>query len=211
MKRLTVKTLSQKKGSLDCGPICVRMILHYFGIEKSEKAIKKRTSYEKEGTSIYDNGIAFLEEDLDVTLITANPLVFDKEVQGKLKSKKVLFKALDAFQKKKPKQKKQVHLFKKFIARGGKFAVEIPTFDHIQKAIEKNQPVLALLYGRALGSKEGGFHFVVVSGYRKNAVFINNPLPGSKGGWFPNKDFLYALHASTCRDIGNGSLLIIGK
>lgn len=71
--------------------------------------------------------------------------------------------------------------------------------------------MLALLYGRALGAKEGGFHFVVVSGYKKGAVYLNNPLPESRTGWFAIDDFMYALYSSTCVDMDNGSLLVVGK
>jgi hypothetical protein len=168
-------------------------------------------TYEKDGTSIYDNANALLDEELKVTLITANPTVFHKEMQDKLKTKQALFKRLAEFQKKKPKKRKQIKLFKQFVNKGGAFRIEIPSLSHIKKAIDQKRPVLALLYGRALGSKEGGFHFVVVSGYKKDAVYINNPLPKARGGWFSAPDFIYALHASTCFDMDNGSLLIVGK
>lgn len=211
MKRLKVKTLYQAAGSLDCGPICVRMILEYFGVEKTEKELKKNLFYEEEGTYIYDNGILFLEEHLKTTLITANPLLFEKEVQGKLKSKETLFKHISKYARKKPNKKKAVGLLKKYVSQGGKVKIEIPIFEHIKNAIDSEKPVMALLYAKALGVNEGGFHFVVVSGYKKDHVYINNPGPKARTGWFPTEDFMYALYSSTCFDIDNGSLLVVGK
>lgn len=211
MKNLGVQTFYQEENSADCGPIAARMILHYFGIEKSDAELKRLMTYDPNGTSIYDNGLRCLEEGLKATLITANPRVFHKEIQGKLKTKDALLKFLSAYQRKHSKKKGLIKLFKDFVSKGGKVRIEIPSFDHVKNAIDKNQLVLALLYGRALGLNEGAFHFVVVSGYKKNAVFINNPLPGSRTGWFPLSDFMYALCSSTCFDVDNGSLLIVGK
>lgn len=187
------------------------MILEYFGRAVTEEDLKKRMLYEELGTSIYDNGLRCLEQGLSATLITANPTVFEKEVQGKLKSREALFKFLDTYGRRKPAKKAQVRIFKNFVRKGGKVRIEIPTFEHIKTAIDADRPVLALLYGRALGAKQGGYHFVVVAGYKHGAVYIHNPLPGSRTGWFPIDDFLYALYSSTCADMDNGSLVTVGK
>ncbi|MDB5245340.1 MAG: hypothetical protein JWN90_445 [Parcubacteria group bacterium] len=208
MKRLKVQTFLQKKGSTDCGPVSTRMILHHFGIEKTEHDLKKFLHYDTDGTSIYDNGLVFLREGLKTTLITANPRIFPQEVQGKLKTKESLLAYLA---KSKQKKKTMIDSFKDFIKSGGKVQIEIPTLKHIKSAIDKDQLVLALIYGQALGSKEGQFHFVVVSGYKKDAVYLNNSLLGSREGWFSASDFIYALYSSTCADIDNGSLILVGK
>jgi hypothetical protein len=208
MKKLIVETLLQKIGSADCGPVAVQIILNFFGTQKTTRELKKGMHYDKMGTSIYENGLRLTAENLKVTLITANPIVFPKELQGKLKSQNMLLTHLEDFAQKRPKKKQQTEQFKALIRAGAKISIEIPTFEQIKSAIDKKRLVLALLYGRALGDKEGGFHFVVVSGYKKDAVFINNPLPGSRSGWFPISDFMYALYASTCADMDNGSLLI---
>lgn len=211
MEKLEVPIFYQQKNSTDCGPISVRMILNYFGIQKSGAELKKLMTYDPSGTSIYDNGLRCLEEGLRATLVTANPRLFHQEIRAKLKSKKSLLDYLSKAQRKIDKKKTMVKHFKDFINQGGKVIIEIPIFSHVKEAIDKKQLVLALLYGQALGLNEGGFHFVVVSGYKKDAVYISNPLPGSRSGWFPLADFMYALYSSTCFDIDNGSLLIVGK
>lgn len=132
MKKLEVTTLFQKKNSDDYGPVSVLMVLKYFGVEFSENELNKLMTYGESGTSIYDNGLRFLEQGLRVNLITSNPTVFPKEMQGKLRSKESLIKFLDTYQKNKPKRKEQTKLFKDFVRQGGKATIEIPTFEHVK-------------------------------------------------------------------------------
>ncbi len=210
-KRLNVKNFYQRVNSNDCGPTCVQMCLHYFGIEKTARELSARLTYNEFGTFVFDNGMLCLNENLKVSLITANPLLFEREVWNKLKSKEALLQHLTKFKRKYPKKITAVSLFIKYTKEGGNTTIAVPDFSHIKKAIDSNELVLAAIYGRALGLKDGEYHFVIVSGYRDGEVYVNNPLPGSKSGWFKTKDFLFALHASTCFDIDNGALLIIGK
>jgi len=211
MKKLQTKTFFQKKGSSDCGPISTQIILDYFGIKKTEVELKEKILYENGATYLYDNGLLILREGLNVTLVTANLLLFRKEDQGKLGIKEDLFKHISKYARKRPKKKNAIRLFKDFVNHGGKVKIEVPTLNHIKEAIDKNKLVLAMVYARALGVHEGGLHFIVVSGYKKGYVHINNPLPGSTSGWFPVDDFMYALYSSTCFEVDNGSLLIVGK
>lgn len=114
--------------------------------------------------------------------------------------------------KRKTNSKKQpIEGFEKFLKNGGEVSIEIPKINHIIKAIDSDKLVIALLYSGALGSKKkgGGFHFVVVTGYKKNYVHINNPSKNSTQGWFKEEDFLYAVHSSIGADVDNASLLIV--
>lgn len=151
------------------------MILNYFGIEKRLDDLKKDMSIEEFGTYIYDNGICFLENGLRVELVTANPLIFKKDLIKNLKSPGEIKKHLTKIQKKNPKTKSALEIFKYFIGLGGRVNLKIPSISHIQKALDKNKLVLALIYGGALGTNEGGFHFVIISGYKKNYLYVNNP------------------------------------
>lgn len=206
-----IKLIFQKKGSVDCGPVSSQMILDYLGIKKELEEIKKGMVFADAGTYIYDNGLCFLREGLKVELITANPLIFKKEDLQKIKSSDDLKKHLSKIQRKNLNKKNALLLFKKFIGSEGKVSLKIPSVNHIQRALDKDKLVLALIYGGALGTSEGGFHFVIISGYKKNHLYINNPLRQARQGWFKNEDFLYALHSSTCADVDNGSLLIVGR
>jgi len=189
------------------------MVLNYFGIQKSERELTEGMTRDDSlgGTYIYENGSLMLNQGLKVHLLTANPLLFPRDKRAGLKKMDRLQEYLQDFQKRTPKREKPLELFKLFIAGGGKVKVQIPDFEHIQEAIDKEQLILASIQGAALGSREGGYHYVVVSGYKENAVYINNPLPGSKTGWFPVKDFIHAVLSSSCFDVDNGSLLIVGR
>ncbi len=187
MKRLPVSLRLQEPDSIDCGAICVQMILEYFGIKKDAKSIIEWLSYHPGGASAYDCGSLLLKEKLKVTAITAHPFLFPPDIAPKLTSKKKVIALLEEKMKNKnikryiPTFKEGLEKFKKFLLDGGKLTIEIPCFYDIQEAIDKGSPVIALLFGNALGTDQGAYHYVVVSGYDKDFnVFIVNPLPDSK-------------------------------
>jgi hypothetical protein len=211
MKKIDIEVFFQKNKSQDCGPVCVQMVLNHFGYFKKLTEIIAGMSYQPGGTYIYDNGLVALKEGLQVELVTANPLLFTQENRKEMKKKGALITHLKKIEKKKPKHSVPLSLFRSFIDNAGKATIEIPELEHIRKALDKDKLVIAFLYGQALGKNEGGFHSIVVTGYKKGHVHINNPGKRSRQGWFTVEDFLYALHSSTCVDVDNGSLLIIGK
>ncbi len=213
MKKIDVPLILQGENSSDCGPTCVNMVLQSFGIHKDIESLKSVLTYTEAGTSAYDNGTLLLSEKLKVTVITAHPRLFPPEVIANTHSKEDIESVLDKVSTEQPKSKWILDTFKNFLDKEGKFSLEIPTFDHVKKAIDDDCLLIALLYGQALGSNEGGYHFVVVNGYDDNGnVFITNPLPNSKRqSWFPSKEFLFGLHTSTMVDVDNGSLLIVSK
>jgi len=211
MKKINIKVFFQKNKSQDCGPVSTQMVLNHFGKEKRLEEIKTNMTYVPGGTYIYDNGLVVLGADLTAELVTANPLLFKQEERVSLKKEQDILKHLSSMKRKKNSKKSAITLFQNFIKEGGKVKIEIPGIDHVVRAIDSNRLIIALLYGGALGRREGGFHFVVITGYKKGFVYINNPGKRTRQGWFPEEDFLYALHASTCVDVDNGSLLIVGK
>jgi ABC-type bacteriocin/lantibiotic exporter with double-glycine peptidase domain len=210
MKKIDIEVFFQKNKSPDCGPVCVQMVLNHFGKRKKLDDIKTGMVYVPGGTYLYDNGLVILREGLHAELVTANPLLFKQEDRIELRTSEDVLQHLTKIKRKKNAKKQALGLFQEFIIQGGKVQVEIPTIEHIVKAIKNEKIIIALLYGGALGRKEGGFHFVVVTGYKKGFVHINNPGKRSRQGWFPEQDFLYALYSSTTADIDNGSLLIVG-
>lgn len=211
MKKLAVPLILQRIFSLDCGPTCVQMILEYFGIKKNFKELKSQLDYNSVGTSAFDNGLLLLNEGLRVVAVTAQPLLFAPDL--KLKTQEDIAKLVKNKKFKKNKFQSGLKNLNKYLDWGGKLRVEIPSFKHIKKAIDQGSPVLALIHSNALGGKEGGgYHFVIVTGYKNNQVFLNNPSPFStKQAWFPVDRFLYALHSSTTADIDNGTLIVVSK
>lgn len=212
MKKIDVPLYLQAPNSMDCGPVCTQIVLEHFGNRIDLPTLISKLDYGKNGTSAYDNGCLLLGGGLKVCAITAQPLLFPPDVIPTLKTSKDLLGVAAEREEKFPKDKPILNTFKAFLSDGGKVTLEIPTISHIRAAIDTECLVIALLYGRAMGSMEGGFHFVVVNGYDEERVFITNPLPGSKQqDWIPAEQFLYALHASTTSDIDNGTLLVVSR
>jgi hypothetical protein len=212
MKKLDVPLYLQAPRSPDCGPTCAKMVLEYFDIKRDLPYLKKKLAYGKMGTSAYDNASLLLDEGLKVTAVTAHPMLFPPDLAKGIKSTKDALKIIKAKAKSTPRYTNVLGTFQKFLDKGGELKIDIPTEKHVRKAIDSKRPLIALVYGQALGSNEGGFHFVVVTGYDEKNVFVNNPNPKSgKQTKYPMNHFLYALHSSTTTDIDNGTLLVISK
>jgi hypothetical protein len=212
MFKFAVPYHSQKKKSSDCGPVCVQMALDFFGIKEKLPNLVKDLNYTDMGTSAYDNAILLLKRGFKVSAVTAHPLLFSPDYISKIRNNEDLVGHLDKRSKQMNRFRKGIKLIKDFILQGGKMQLEIPGERHVQAALKRGSLILALLDARALGSKEGGFHFVVISGYKKGFVYINNPLRESaRQAWFPVDRFFYGLHTSTDVDIDNGALLIVSK
>ena len=178
-------------------------------LEEDLKILAEKLSYDDNGTFSFDNGIVLLNSGLKVTCITAQPYLFSPNI--KLSDKQEIADHLTKKINDLPKFEKGINLFIDYLKTGGELRIEIPNIEHLKDAIDNECLVIALIYGKALGSNEGGFHFVVVNGYDEENVYITNPLPTANSGWYPIKNFLYALHASTVFDVDNGSLLIVSK
>ena len=208
----SIPYISQKKGSQDCGPVCVQMALEFFGVKEKLPNLVKDLTYTHMCTSAYDNAMLLLKRGLKISAITAHPLLFPPDHISKIRNNEDLVGILNKRSKQLSHFREGINLIKDFILKGGKMKLEIPGEKHVQAALKNGSLVLALLDARALGSKEGGFHFVLVSGYKKGFVYINNPLRESaRQAWFPVERFFYGLHASTDADIDNGTLLVVGK
>ncbi len=214
MKIIDIPLKLQQKGTQDCGPVCVQMVLEYFGINQDFQSLKDNLLYNESGTTAFDNGSLLLDSGLSVTAVTAQPRLFSPEIISSITSRDLLQEVIakKMEQVKTVRDKDSLETFKKFLNKGGECKLEIPSFMHIKEAVDNGHLVIALLIAQALGSKEGGYHFVVVSGYDEGRVYINNPAPSSsQQSWFSVERFLYALHASTVGDFDNGTLLIISK
>jgi hypothetical protein len=212
MKKLDVPLVLQAADSKDCGPACVEMILRYFGMEGDIQKLASQLEYFEVGTSAYDNGRLLLDAGLNVEAITRQPLLFSPDTTQKITSGAEIAAILQNNEKRLGKYKSGVDKIITFLDKGGTMRIEIPDIKHIREAIDQSNPIIALLYARALGSNEGNFHFVIVDGYDEEKVHITNPYPKShQQDWFPVSDFLYGLYSSTTADIDNGTLLVVSN
>lgn len=225
MKLLPIKQLYQKEKSLDCGPVCVQMILEYFGIKKELSEIIAVLDYDQVGTTIFQNAQIFIQNNIKTVNINNNPLLFsynydklqaNKDNFQKMTNTQVL-ELINQKKEKLEKYSKTLGEMEDYLKNGGQINIKTPQFSEIKSAIDENKPIIALVFSYR---EKGIFHhFVIVNGYDtikdKNddaveMVFVTDPSKMGKTGWFPASDFIFWLHASTLADIDNGSLLIVG-
>jgi hypothetical protein len=212
VKKFTIPYYSQADGSNDCGPTCAQMILDYYGIKHTIEHLRTQLTYDETGTSIYDNGLLLLNNDLQTEAITAQPLLFSPDTLEKYNTNEKLLTYLTNKEKEAKDGTWILRTMRHYLEKNGTIKVEIPTIEHIKTAINNDRPVMALMHAGSLGSNEGQFHFVVLTGYDDQRVFINNPWPyAQRQEWFPIDRFMYGLYASTCEAFDNGTLLIASK
>lgn len=214
MKALKVNLHLQDEASEDCGPISSLMILDYFNITDSREEVLAKIPRCDFGTSAFDNAQVLKNYGLNVEIITAHPKVFDGDFLSKEPStEQILDRIEDIKQKEKSVNSRQIlEGLKKFIKDDGKLTLAIPVEESIKQALDENRLIFAGMYTKALGANEGGYHFVVIGGYKEDKFLIYNPWPPSRQkSWEPIDKVMFAIHCSTLFDYDNGAILVVGK
>lgn len=215
MKKLNVPLFLQEKDSLDCGPTCIKMILAYYGISKELSELKSQLFYNEIGTSAYDNGYLLVNNGLNAVAYMNNPLLFNPETNSTLHTNEDIAKYVNTKRDSDEnfaKYKNNLDTFEKFFSHGGQMKLEVPTIAHIKQAIDNDNPVFAIVNAQVFGINEGTFHFIVITGYDDQQVYINNSWPTARSqAAYPYEQMLYAIHSATCADIDNGTIIVPSK
>lgn len=209
---LDVPLFTQKKGSVDCGHICLQMILSYHGINLSYKEIKSKIETHTIGTYTPQLGLFMHELSFKTKIITMNPSIF--ALKDQTASQSEIIETLKRIRKAtKMKDRKTLTYFLDYLKAGGEVLPRIPDVKTIETEIKNQRPVLALLTSNfLLGVKRDfNFHFNVITGIDKTHIYVNDPLSGPRGGKQKYKisDYLYAIHASAYGDMDNACLMTI--
>jgi hypothetical protein len=208
-KQLKVPLRLQGEKSLDCGPACMAMVLDYYKKTRPVAELREGLEYAEGGTYLFDNARKLFESGLGATVITAHPMVF-RYRDGWPRDAGGITAALLEAETKFPRYRRGIGHLRNFMEAGGSVRVEIPAMRHVAEAIDNGNPLVAALHTGALGTFQGGYHILVVSGYGEDEVHLTNPWPKSdKRGWYPADRFFYSLHTSTAYDVDNGSLLVV--
>ncbi len=214
MKVLDIPLHLQAVGSEDCGPTSSLMILDYFGITSDSAEVISKVPRCNFGTSSFDNANVLIDYGLKVEMVTAHPKIFDGNfIQTDPTHGEILEQIDKVSRKEKDKEKKEIlNSLHKFVKRGGKLNISIPTIKIIKHSIDKGKPVWVSMQANALGADEGDFHTVVVGGYRVNEFLVFNPWPLSrKKSWENAERLMFGVHASTSFDYDNGTILLVDK
>jgi len=223
--RLNAPLVRQSYKSNVCGIAGLSMIYGFYGIEKSISDLKSEIELHKIGTYVPQLGLDLLSKGFSVDIITYNPYLVCKAYR-KL-SQKGLLKEFEARYKKvrlkrKPayaKVKLALRYFIDFMNAGGRVTVKLPDRNDITEEIDSGRPMAALLTTRFLTSAKPvfNFHFVVITGYNGNTVYVNDPLwhPERKENWGLDSltfdELLYAVTVSAFGDLDNACVIKIRK
>ncbi len=211
--KLNVPLIRQKKGSGDCGPACLAMILNYYGVKKSIDDLKKEIKVYKTGTYMPQLGAYLIKNGFRAEMIIQNPGLFT--IRHRNMSQSGLLKHVRHMQRNVRKKEDKIilkHLVE-FMESRGKVTVKIPDANDIKEGLRKKSPVLALLTSVFMTQKNPSFnfHFNVITGLDKNRIYRNDPYWDGNGGKKESslQDFLFGMYASSYSNMNDGSLLRI--
>ncbi len=214
MVALNIPLHLQKLGSEDCGPISSLMILDYFGITSDPEEVIAKVPRHSFGTSSFDNATTMIDYGLKVHMITAQPLLFDGDfIRSNPTRHQITSRVEEAMRKEKDQGKKDtLNGLIVFIEAGGSLSLEYPSKESIVTALNDGKPVFASMFTNTIGRNQGGYHFVVIGGYKDEQFLIFNPWqPSRQKSWENADEILFGIHCSTLFDYDNGTILIVDK
>lgn len=215
MKSYSVPIHLQADGSTDCGPVSSTMILDFFGITSDkEKIISEVPTCEPSGTTAFDNANVLRKYGLDVEMVLAQPLLFEGSfIRSNPSVASIKKQIADRLAAEDSLGKKQIiKSLVSYLEGGGKLTLAKPTESVIRQALDGGKLVWVSMHCAVLGENEGGYHTVVVGGYREDEFLVFNPWPRSKKqSWEKAEDVVFGIYAATLFDYDNGTILLVGK
>ena len=212
--QIVVPVLMQKENSIECGVICAKMILEFYGIPVDNNELRDYFKFYGDGISMPQIGTYLMQRNFRVTIITINPLIFSLDQKG-LRDKDQLIRHLEQrMEKSSERLRTTISYLIAFLQQGGLIDVKIPSVSDVKHEIDLNRPLISLLTSNFLnGIVNFNFHFHVITGYDDKFLFVNDPLPGINGGKnkYDIQDYFYGIYASAFGDADNASLMTIEK
>ncbi len=212
--KLDVSLISQEKKSVLCGVAGVRMLLAYYGVNKSpEEIIKEVKIYPDWGTYMPQWGIYLINKGFQAEIITANPKMFMAEDLGK-KPEQLAETLSEVFREaKNEKDKRAISHYRDFLRKGGVINVKIPMHKDIEEEIKNKRPILVeLTTNFLLGLRRGfNFHFNVITGIDEEYIYVNDPLEDVGEQKYPIQNFMFGMYASSHGSPDEGCLMKVRK
>lgn len=214
MKVLDIPLHLQAEGSVDCGPTGSLMILDYFGVTNNAAEVIAKVPKCNFGTSSFDNALTLMDYGLEVEMVLAQPQLFDGNFIREKPSNQAILQQIETVKDKEKDREKQdiIASFATYLQKKGKVRLVIPTKEIIIAALDEGKAVWVSMYARVLGKNEGGYHTVVIAGYKDDQFLILNPWPLSRQkSWEHADDVVYGIHVSTLFDYDNGTILLVSQ
>ncbi|HVZ12430.1 MAG TPA: C39 family peptidase [Patescibacteria group bacterium] len=221
---LSIKTIRQDEGSVECGLITLGMLYSYYNLNKNIDDLREEISTVEVGTFSPQLGLNLLKNGFEVEIITRNPLLVEKKDED-LSQKELLCVFEERINKYEKGTDNNIGLdyFIKFMQEGGKVKVKIPQIEDLKKELEVERPVITFLSNASLYKENIAdklkkpftytFHSVLVVGVGDKGITINDPYWGDEGGnqTYPVDEFFYAMHSSALGGTDNDCLITVKK
>lgn len=185
----------QKVNSVDCGPVCVKIICDALGRNTSLESIKSQLEYVDDGVYPPQIGKVLLNHNIANKLILANVSLISKEEKDSMTDKEFVeyLKQWIKYNSKDIFVNFAKHLLS-YVEQGGKVEIDPTYSSHKMKlSIEKGEKILAsvqqsLLWGQnkikdsqlfdSIKGQSNAFHFVIVNAVAgKECLEIIDPYP----------------------------------
>lgn len=152
----------------DCGPIALKMVLEFLGEKHSIEELRKRCETESSGVTWTAGiakaaaelgfGVEFYSKHIDANHENYSLDFYKKETDGEEASKE-----------------KVGNLLKKCIELGVKVSERVLELDEVLDKINENCTAIILLdWGKIKGEVDFTGHFVPITGYDKEKVYVHN-------------------------------------
>ncbi len=215
-KTLDVPLFTQDKDSMDCVIASVRMILKYYGVDKTVDDIKRDVYVDpKEGVIMPQVGSYFLDNGFDAEIITMNPMIIARKSRDKTQTE-----LMEHFRQIAPTAetaigKKAIEYFVEFMEKGGIVTIRIPSIKDITDEIMNERPLIAFVTTGFLWNDKPDFNFHanVVVGIGDGFVKVNDPKWDLSGGrhTYPVDEFMYMIHSTAHGGEDAASIMLLKK
>lgn len=210
---LNVPLFRQEKGSVECGLVCVQMLLAYYNDYTDLEALKSNIPLTGGGTWAPQLGSYLLNRGFAVAIVSLHPGLFTLNDRGM--SVRQVLQRFEKLERAETSGAKRATLqqFLTFFELGGRVYPRIPGPKDVKKEIESKRPMLATLTSHFLLGREPlfNFHFNVVTGINTRHLYVNDPHWNCRGGkhHYPIRDFFFGVYASAFGDLDNASLIMV--
>jgi ABC-type bacteriocin/lantibiotic exporter with double-glycine peptidase domain len=187
--------VAEAKNKLGCGPTSLSMVLKYFHKDYSEKQILKQLKIglikdQDRGTLVIDHALFARKLGFEVVCYSYNMELY-KPYFIKLSESKLLTELNKLLRKKQTAvNKKILSVTSELIKSGANFKIKMPNLKDITNFLKKKLPVILAVNAKILFEAESlpDFpkvpnnmgHFIVMTGFRNNTFYYNDPYFGKR-------------------------------
>ena len=188
----------QPEGSVICGPVCLKMLLHHHGIKMPVNEIVKNIKMHKKGTSPGELGKFLLKQGFDVTIANMDVTLFPSKLKNKNINSQVLSlkRKLDSLDS---ASKRMAKGLISFVESGGNVVMKVTTARDIKNLLSKGNPLIFRIERSSLYKVDelgDHGHYVLPVKINGDKITINDPQEEYGGiKTYRIEDLLFSLYS----------------